>query len=295
MPPLNRIQRLFLAGVGWVILLLQLYKFSEDGVGGASWIFAFAIVALLWLPAMSNFKMPQRRARQLQGATEKLPLNKTHQSVGEERTKSKRPLWMFFFLGWIALSSALLVVGFFQLLPDAGSSTPSINSVLTLKPVLFRLLRVVLYSIGVVFTIRSSSGSRFNWIWILIVTIPIIWWQLIRDVQYDMVTQEPARAASEARSDSVLLGRCPSSPNYYESMFCKFSQDPARQPEVRDRLERAERLPKRALTYPSGSLPLASFPLEIIAIAEMVLSLGFAIVWVRARNLFASDASPRAT
>jgi hypothetical protein len=63
MPPLNTLQRLFLAAVGIAIFLFQLYRFSEYGVEGSGWIFAFLIAALLLLPALGL--MSSSRSSQL--------------------------------------------------------------------------------------------------------------------------------------------------------------------------------------------------------------------------------------
>lgn len=57
-PNLNRAQRLSLAAIGCVILIIQLYKFSRDGIEGASWILAFVAVGVFWLPFLSAVEFP---------------------------------------------------------------------------------------------------------------------------------------------------------------------------------------------------------------------------------------------
>jgi len=53
---LNKHQRILLAIVGVVILLIQLYKFSEDGVEGSGWILALLVASILILPSLSLIK-----------------------------------------------------------------------------------------------------------------------------------------------------------------------------------------------------------------------------------------------
>lgn len=53
---LNKHQRILLAIVGVVILLIQLYKFNEDGVEGSGWILALLVASILILPSLSLIK-----------------------------------------------------------------------------------------------------------------------------------------------------------------------------------------------------------------------------------------------
>lgn len=53
---LNKHQRILLAIVGVVILLIQLYKFDEDGVEGSGWILALLVASVLLLPSLSLIK-----------------------------------------------------------------------------------------------------------------------------------------------------------------------------------------------------------------------------------------------
>jgi len=59
MPTLNTPQRIFLAAIGAVVILLQLYRFADDGVEGVGWVFSFLVAALLLLPAVGL--IPWRR------------------------------------------------------------------------------------------------------------------------------------------------------------------------------------------------------------------------------------------
>lgn len=52
MPTLNTPQRIFLAAIGAVVILLQLYRFADDGIEGVGWVFSFLVAALLLLPAV---------------------------------------------------------------------------------------------------------------------------------------------------------------------------------------------------------------------------------------------------
>lgn len=54
MKNLNTYQKVALAVAGAIILLIQLIKFSDDGIEGASWILSFAISALLFIPILSD-------------------------------------------------------------------------------------------------------------------------------------------------------------------------------------------------------------------------------------------------
>ena len=53
---LNKHQRILLAVVGVVILLIQLYKFNEDGIEGSGWILALLVASVLILPSLSLIK-----------------------------------------------------------------------------------------------------------------------------------------------------------------------------------------------------------------------------------------------
>ena len=52
---LNRLQKIFMAIIGVFILAFQIYKFSEDGVDGYSWVFSILISAGLMLPLIGSF------------------------------------------------------------------------------------------------------------------------------------------------------------------------------------------------------------------------------------------------
>lgn len=54
MKNLNTYQKVALAVAGAIILLIQLIKFSDEGIEGASWILSFAISALLFIPILSD-------------------------------------------------------------------------------------------------------------------------------------------------------------------------------------------------------------------------------------------------
>ena len=54
MKNLNTYQKTALALAGAIILLIQLIKFSDEGIEGASWILSFAISALLFIPILSD-------------------------------------------------------------------------------------------------------------------------------------------------------------------------------------------------------------------------------------------------
>lgn len=53
---LNTTQRLLLAAGGVLILIFQLYKFSEDGIEGSGWILAIVAGVVLMLPATKLFQ-----------------------------------------------------------------------------------------------------------------------------------------------------------------------------------------------------------------------------------------------
>lgn len=53
---LNKHQRILLAIVGVVILLIQFYKFNEDGIEGSGWILALLVASVLILPSLSLIK-----------------------------------------------------------------------------------------------------------------------------------------------------------------------------------------------------------------------------------------------
>lgn len=57
MKNLNTYQKVALATAGAIILLIQLIKFADDGIDGASWILSFAISALLFLPILSDVEV----------------------------------------------------------------------------------------------------------------------------------------------------------------------------------------------------------------------------------------------
>ncbi len=59
MPTLSTPQRIFLAVIGVIIIMLQLYRFADDGVEGVGWVFSFLVAALLLLPAVGL--IPMRR------------------------------------------------------------------------------------------------------------------------------------------------------------------------------------------------------------------------------------------
>jgi hypothetical protein len=54
MKNLNTYQKIALAIAGVFILLIQLMKFLDEGIQGASWIFSFSISALLFVPLLSD-------------------------------------------------------------------------------------------------------------------------------------------------------------------------------------------------------------------------------------------------
>ncbi len=55
MPQLTKWQKLFLAAVGSVILVIQVVKFSDYGLEGTGWVFSLFVAALFILPALSLF------------------------------------------------------------------------------------------------------------------------------------------------------------------------------------------------------------------------------------------------
>jgi hypothetical protein len=54
MKHLNIYQKTALAIAALIILLIQLIKFSDEGIDGASWILSFAISAILFMPILSD-------------------------------------------------------------------------------------------------------------------------------------------------------------------------------------------------------------------------------------------------
>jgi len=53
---LNKIQKVFMAIMGLAIFVFQMYKFSEDGIEGYSWIFSMLASVCLILPSMGGTK-----------------------------------------------------------------------------------------------------------------------------------------------------------------------------------------------------------------------------------------------
>ena len=293
-PELNKTQRVFLAGVGCFILLLQLYQFSEEGLSGNSWVFSLPIAAILWLPALSKFTLP-RGAQRLYGwsAGAGAALRERHK---KERVRG--PVWLFLFGFWIISSCGLLLAGVYTLLPDSGASTPTINTALALAPTISRVIRFILYAVGLILLAQSFSRARIAWIWILAITIPMIIWQLLGDVRYELIAQEPAEAAriagGQARCDSIVVGLhvdtaehkgiwdflCPASPDTIASL---------------ERLRQLNTVPARSSTNPAGSLPFSRFALELTAVTELLLSLGFLIIWLSGRAARTESATALAT